>query len=214
MIRVGVLVVTVALAIGLAGCSEDPGAGTPPGGEPTVGIPTEPTADDPTGGPTGPAVDAPKVPNPVQNLEKYKQSPCDMLTKAQASALKYDAEIGVPADQKEEPECKWRTATRDNFSIFLSADQPLGIAGLYQNKQQDPEFYTYFEPVDIAGFPGVFADTYDDRPNGACGLFVGVTDTQIISLVGTVTRGGPGQGDPCGLLKKVAEAAVKTMSQG
>lgn len=211
--RLGALAAVAVLALGLAGCSDDPRTGGTPGGEPTVDAPTEPTADVP-GDPSGAPVDAPKVANPVQNLDKFTQSPCAMLTKAQASELGYDAEIGVPADQKEEPECKWRAETRDNFSIFLNENQPLGIAGVYQNKQQDPEYYAYFEPVDVAGFPGVLVDTYDDRPNGVCGLAVGVTDTQIISVVGTIDRGGPGQGDTCGLLKKAAEAAVATMSQG
>lgn len=194
---------TAIAALLLAGCSdEEPPNGTqPPVDTPTVSVP-----GDPNGAPS----DAPKVAKPVQNVAKFMTTPCDMLTKGQASALRYDSKIESEPADSQGPRCRWRSADGSQFSIVLLKNQPLGIAGLYRNHQQDPEFYAYFEQVDIAGFPGVFADALDDRPDGACGLAVGVTDQQVISVVSIVE----GASDPCAILKSAAQAAVTTMSAG
>lgn len=214
MTKFRVVVLGIAAAgLVLASCSDDPRAGTPSGNQPTVDVPTEPTVSVPGDAPTdGVPANTPKVANPVPNLDGYKADPCTMLTEPQASDLGYDAKIESPKDAVSGPECKWHSNSGDDFSIVLQSKQPLGIGGIYRNHSQQP--YAYFEPVDIAGFPGVFNDTLDERADGFCGLDVGVTDQQIITLTATTTQGGPDQGDPCGLLKKAAGAAVKTMSKG
>lgn len=190
---------TMAFAVLVAGCSDDPGVD---------GVPTEgPEVSQPGNGEQPPA-NAPKVANPVQNLDKFMKSPCDMLTKAQAAELGYDASIKPEADSGQGPACEWSDDGYGSVAIVLLNNQPLGIAGIYRNKEQTPNLYKYFEPVDVAGYPGVFSDSYDARPQGGCGLSVGVTDTQVISLSDRV------DGDPCDLLKRVAEAAVTTMSNG
>lgn len=168
-----------------------------------------PTAEVPDGGETGAPTDAPKVANPVQNVDKFKQDPCAMLTKAQAAELGADAKIEPEPDDRQGPRCRWRADDGSRFSITLLKNQPLGIGGLYRNHQDDPEFYAYFEPVDIDGFPGALADSYDSRPNGACGLAVGITDQQVISLASSVE----GSADPCTILTDAAHEAVATMSQ-
>lgn len=195
--------ISLATAMLLAGCSDDePSNGTTP----PIGTPTGSGPGDPSGSP----VDAPKVAKPVQNLAKFMSTPCDMLTKEQASQLGHDSKIESEPSDSQGPRCRWRGENGTQFSIVLLKNQPLGISGLYRNHQEDPEFYAYFEPADFAGFPGVFADAYDGRPDGGCGLAVGVTDQQVISLVSIVE----GSGDPCAILKPAAEAAVATMSAG
>ena len=184
----------------VAGCSDKEGGNPLPGGQP-----------DPTGAqpPSSAPANAPKVANPIANLDKFMGSPCDMVTKEQAQQLGFDAKVAPEADTSQGPACEWRNEAGDDFSIVLLKNQPLGIAGIYQNQERLPDFYKYFEPVDIGGFPGVFSDSYDRRPNGMCGLSVGVTDQQVITVTDYVK-----QDDPCDVAKRAAEAAVATMSKG
>lgn len=185
--------------LGLAACSDEnpDSTGYPP--RPDTGGSSAPT--------TGNA-SAPKVDNPVQNLDKFMQAPCDMLTGSDAAKLGFDSGTPQEVNDSQGPSCQWRNDNGDILSILLNAKQPLGLSGIYQN-QTIPNFYKYFEPVEIAGFPGVFQDSYDRRSNGACGLSVGVTDQQIIAISDRVDGG-----DPCEVLQRAAEAAVMTMSKG
>lgn len=158
----GLAVVTTVFLL-LVGCSDD----GPESGGPTAGIPGQPTADVP-GEPTeGVPADAPKVTNPVANVDKYKQAPCDAIPKAEAAKLGFDAKIKPDLAYSEGPYCSFQNENGDNFSLVLSKKQPLGIGGIYRNKQQDPEFYEYFEPIDVAGFPGLFVNSIDNRDSGA-----------------------------------------------
>lgn len=196
----------------LAACSDDEPSGNGlPNTEPTVD--GEPTVDVPTGDPSGVPTDAPKVANPVTNVDKYKSSPCDMLTKQQATDLGFDAKIGREASADLGPACEWQNDNGDNISIVLHSKQPLGIAGIYRNKAQFPDQYAYFEPIDLGGFPGVFAAPIDGRADGSCQLAVGVTDQQVIVLTDQVDDTA-GAGDVCDIIKRAGEAAVATMSNG
>lgn len=136
------------------------------------------------------------------------KSPCEMLTKQQAAELGIDVQIKPDTDTSQGPGCEWEDADGDFFHITLLKNQPLGIAGIYRNHQQSPD--AYFIPVDIAGFPGVFADGYDGRKNGSCLLSVGMTDTQIIVASVHILH----EIDPCPKLQKPTEAVVTTMSRG
>lgn len=194
-----------AIALFAAGCSDEEPNGDPlPPGNTTTAASASVPANDPAAGP--------KVANPVTNLEKFKQAPCDMMSKSQAAELTFDTKIAKVTDADFGPECEWENKAGDFISIVLHNKQPLGISGIYRNHDQFPEIDAYFEPMDIAGFPGVLADSVDRRPNGACALSVGVTDQQVIVLTNRVdTAAGI---DPCDLLKRAAEAAVTTMSKG
>lgn len=196
--------VMAAIALFAVGCSDEKPNGDPlpPGTTTTAASASVPTND---------PAEGPKVANPVTNLEKFKQAPCDMLSKSQAAELTFDTKIAKVTDADFGPECEWENKAGDFISIVLHNKQPLGISGIYRNHQQYPDIDAYFKPVDIAGFPAVFADSVDRRPNGACGLSVGVTDQQIISLANRIddTAGI----DSCDLLKRAAEAAVTTMSK-
>ena len=168
---------------------------------------SEPTADVPG---VEPPPSVPKVTDPIQNVKRFISKPCDTLTHDQAAQLKLDAKIEENLDNDQGPQCRYFNEKEDRLSVVFSKRQPLGIAGLYLNNQNTPGFYKYFEPVDIAGHPGVFADAADDRPNGLCALSVGLTDKQTV----TMTLDIRGEKDPCSILKKAAEFAVKTMKQG
>ncbi|GAA5128195.1 DUF3558 domain-containing protein [Haloechinothrix salitolerans] len=180
-------------------------------GEPTTGGPTAigPTAEN---GPTTRAseVTAPTVSDPIEGIDKYKQDPCSMLTKAQATKLGYSAEIKRPPDQDNGPECEWLDEDTNSFTIVILNNQPEGMAGVYKNK----EYFGYFEPVNVAGYPGVFGGAVDDREDGACSLGVGVTDQQVINIGGQMNLGSPDRNRPCEVMKKAAEMAIKTMRTG
>ncbi|WP_034275091.1 DUF3558 domain-containing protein [Haloechinothrix halophila] len=190
-----------ATALLLAGCSNGEA------GEPTSNGETQPTVDV---GPrtTTPQVSAPQVTDPIENLDKYNEDPCAMLTTQQAKKIGYAADIRRPPDQDNGPECEWRGKDSSNFTIVLLNKQPLGITGVYQNKSD----LGYFEPVDINGYPGVFGGAIDNRDNGACALSVGVTDEQVINVGGRFHLGSPDRDRPCEVMKQAAEMALKTMS--
>lgn len=188
------------------------GCGDGEAGEPTTG--SGPTAGGPTAdiGPTSSASDvaAPTVSNPIENLDKYKQDPCSMLTKAQATKLGYAADIRRPPDQDNGPECEWLDKDTNSFTIVILNDQPQGLTGVYKNK----DYFGYFEPVNVAGYPGVFGGAVDDRKDGGCSLGVGVTDQQVINIGGQMNLGSPDRDRPCEVMQQAAEMALKTMSSG
>lgn len=191
-----------ALALLLAGCSNAES------GEPTSNGNTQPTVDvDPT---TSRQVAAPEVADPIDGLNKYKQAPCSMLTKAQATELGYAADIRRPPDQDNGPECEWRDKDTNSFTIVILNDQPEGLTGVYKNR----EYFGYFEPAEVAGYPAVFGGAVDDRKDGACSLGVGVTDQQVINIGGQMNLGSPDRDRPCEVMKRAAEMALATMGVG
>lgn len=188
----------------LAGCS---GGGAT--GEPTSGDETQPTVDV---GPTTTTaqVSAPQVAEPIEGLDKYKQEPCSMLTKMQATKLGYAADIRRPPDQDHGPECEWLDKDTNSFTIVILNNQPEGLTGVYRNKEN----FGYFEPADVAGYPGVFGGAVENRDSGACALNVGVTDEQVINIGGQMNLGSPDRDRPCEVMKQAAEMAINTMRSG
>lgn len=207
-IRLSFAPLALAALLLAAGCSDDE-AGTPTGPTPAASEQMEPTADVP-GMPSEMPDDAPKVEQPIENLDRFMSAPCDALTRSQAAEIGLDDDIQTNLDNAQGPQCALSNEKRDRLTIVFSKNQPLGIAGLYLNKQQSPDFYAYFEPVDIAGHPGVFADVADDRNDGLCAMSVGLTDKQIAAMVIDIK----GETDPCSTLKKAAKAAIQTMKKG
>jgi len=194
-----VIVTAAACALLLSACSEDEGRPVgDPGDLPATSGPAQQPSDEAP-------PDAPKVTNPITNLEKFKKSPCDMISDDRVKSLGFTNEIPKP-DAPNGPGCMWKNDDFENVGIGLLNNQPLGIAGIYRNQEQG--LYGYFEPVDVAGYPGVYSDAYDGRPSGACTLSVGVTDTQVFTVTTQV------KSDPCERAKQAAEAALQTMSEG
>ena len=200
--RAGIIAVAVTTLL-LSGCTEDEG-------RPVAGStePTDPAMSTPAQQPSSSSPEAPKVNNPITNLEQFKQSPCDMVTDQQAKSLGFNP--GEPSeDATYGPACDWYDDSFGYFGLTLLNNQPLGIAGIYRNQEQGR--YGYFEPVDVAGYPGVYADANDGRKEGACTLNVGVTDTQVVTVTALLNEN---EAEACDLALQAAEAAVKTMSEG
>ena len=201
-VRPGIIAALVGLSL-LAGCSEE--SGTPVGS--SAGTPSSAQSDDSS--PQSSSVPgAPKVANPIENLEHFKKSPCDMLTDEQVSSLGFSRETPEP-DGREAWGCHWENPEKlESFGIGLLKKQPLGIAGIYRNNRQFDSMYKYFEPIEISGYPGVFSDSYDGRASGACTLSVGVTDSQVFTITTQVET------DACEFAKRVAGAAIESMRSG
>lgn len=196
----------IASALTLAGCSSE-GSGQPTTGDP--GANGEPTVDAGSGTKT-PDVTAPEVAKPISNIERYKQDPCKILTKSQATELGYANLIEREKDASDGPACRWRDSDTNEVAIVVLSDQPDGLTGVYRNRDS----FDYFEPTEVAGYPGLFAGVVDDRADGGCAMDVGVTDQQVITLSASMLPGTAAAERPCEILKRAGKMAVKTMSAG
>ncbi len=174
------------------------------GGEPTVSVgePSDTSAN----------VSVPPVPNPVSNLDKYKQEPCAMLTKQQATS------IGFPetedATEKGQPGCRWRGHRDSRVTIALQSGEKWSLASYYKVHAQDSDAYAYFEPTTVAGFPSVFATDFDDRDSGSCAMTVALTNQDVLRMSNALFLGTDQRDKPCEQLREAAELAVKTISSG
>ena len=208
MTRALMLVAAVCIGLTSAACSNDED-GIPVGGD---NIDSTPSSTPGNGADDGVPQNAPKVSNPIPNLEKYLQKPCDAIPKEQARQLGLSTATPNP-DHDNGPTCEFADEQGKRVTINFNNKQPLGIAGVYRNHEQYPQFYDYFEPTEVAGFPGVFAASIDGRANGRCNLAVGITENQVLTVTVSI-RQATGESDSCKFAKKAAETAATTMSRG
>ena len=181
-------------------------------GQPTaqVGGPTANVGDS-TGNKTD--VETPQVVNPVQNLEKYKQAPCSMLTHQQAESIDFPR----PEDATEagQPGCRWRGYRDSRVTITIQSGKKWTLAGYYEVHAEYPESYAYFEPLKVDGFPAVFASDFDQRKTGgSCAMTVALTNQDVLRMSNGLFLGTAQRNDPCAQLQETAELAVKTISAG
>ncbi|GAA3436944.1 DUF3558 domain-containing protein [Kutzneria kofuensis] len=186
------LFVAAGLAVSLAAaCSQqDPGSPSP--------APTTSSATSSTSG-------APKVASP-KNLKGI--DPCQLLTAQQLQMLG-----ATPRSQPTRDKSVWGEATcmweNDNVTVGLSPQTTLtkGIEQAYLSKDN----YSFFQPTTVDGYPAVLVD----KQKLSCGMFVGVSDTQELSLTVVVTgKDNPDYGNPCAFPPKVAGAALKNIPAG
>ncbi|SFQ50786.1 Protein of unknown function [Amycolatopsis arida] len=135
-----------------------------------------------------------------------------MLTPQQASDLAGLSSPEADTADKIGPRCEWDQPGGGLFTISFITVGGGGLSGTYQSHAELP--MPYFEPVDVNGYPGVFADQVDRRSYGACGLSVGVRDDVLLKVFSGFERDSPHYGDPCPVVKKAAEMAITTMEGG
>ncbi len=191
--------VVLLLAAGalIAGCSGTKGgtASTAPTSAPAESSGSSPGA-------------APRVSNPL-NTASIDGDACSALS---ASAR---SELGLGEGEKRTtsmgPGCSlFADAERLNqieISPVLAATD--GLDSVYAKKAED----AYFEPTEVSGYPAVYAEAIDGRPNGKCGLFIGVTDQRAVYILVQYDN-GPGASDPCPVALKVGEAMIQTLKEG
>jgi len=196
----------IAAALGLlTACnSKAPGTAEPPASSPASAPSNSSTA---SGGPS--AGSGPKVPAPL-STQALLSDPCSALGDSDATGIglaapgrPFQGDQGAAKDLKG---CQWVSAEFQGLNtagIVPLTPNKNGISDIYAQKNQE----AYFEVTTLAGYPAVHAAKTDDRANGHCELWVGVTDQLAVSVsVGLGT--GQGRSNPCGAADKVGTAMV------
>jgi len=170
-------------------------------GEPSaVGTPA--TSTSPAPGGTG---QAPRVPAalPVQGI---LADPCTALASTQAGTIGLLVK-GTPANLAA-PACSWTSATSTSNEVFISPvpENKNGLSDTYTISANQK--YKVFQPTTVDGYPGAYADPQDDRPNGTCTLWVGVTD-QLAVMVEAQIGTGVNKSNPCPVAAKVGAAMIE-----
>lgn len=197
--RVKVLAILGATAL-LAGCDSTV-AGTP---TTAVSTSARSSADNAPG--------VPKVAKPIDTA-RFEKEPCAALTPDQLAQLAITTAPKPDLESKLGPGCVW-----DAFDeIGLTVDGTLLTVGsslttLY--KQHEQGQWPLFEPIDVAGYPGLKMDSLDAQPKGKCGVSVGVRDDLIYSVQVSISSKSKDYEDPCSPALKAAELAVSTMKAG
>ncbi|HJQ46535.1 MAG TPA: DUF3558 domain-containing protein [Amycolatopsis sp.] len=195
--------VTAVTALALiAGCSQTT-SGSPSG----VGSPTTASASASGGSQVPQALD------PTAYLTK----PCDLVSRNVLTQLGY-TEPGTPNLTSQTavtggPSCDWFiTGSSKNFGVGVqrtSGGQDNG--GISKIESLNGSLFAFVEPTAVDGYPAAYADVSDRRANGACTLWVGITDTLTFS-VGTDRYNGAQ--DSCDAAKQIAAAVITTLQGG
>ncbi|AIJ27111.1 DUF3558 domain-containing protein [Amycolatopsis methanolica] len=185
MIRTCLAAATVAAATLLTGCSSSGGTAAAPSTAPSI----DPSL---------------RVPAPLA-ADALAGNPCAGLSDGQASAIGL-ATPGEVIPGQTGSRCQWQSAAHDANKIFISplAVQDNGLTGVYATRGASK----YFEPTTVAGYPAVYADNADLRPNGSCALWVGVTDQLAVGVTSSILV-GPNATNPCPIVEEVAVAMVQ-----
>lgn len=86
-----------------------------------------------------------------------------------------------------------------------------GIEGIYQRR----DGYAVFEPVEVAGYPGVIALPYDGRGQGNCAILAGVAEERLLDVsVQVRTEELPEFTDPCPLVVDILEQMIGNLQRG
>jgi Protein of unknown function (DUF3558) len=150
---------------------------------------------------------APPVPAPLPT-DGIVQNPCNALSRAQLDKIGLQEQGTLRQDKGIGPVCRWRSAAYPDFNtvdVGPMLPDKHGLSDIYAGKSQD----AYFEPTRTAGYPAVFADRLaDDRTDGDCSLWVGVTDRLSVSVTTRIGT-GPNHTDPCPIAAKIGAAMVQ-----
>lgn len=214
VMRLRMVALTGAVAIAAVACS------SAVGGRPTA-TPSSNTQDtrtsDRTGTPSSqPSEDrtygAPRVSHPL-DANRFLTRPCDVLTQAQLQTFGV-SKAGKPDTDSEiakrvGPGCAWIADPEVNSTIsigFMTANKN-GLSDTYRSRSR----FDYFEETTVDGYPAVFNGAPDGRPQGICGITVGISDqlTFFISEQG----GRKGQAS-CDRARDVATAVIMTLKGG
>jgi hypothetical protein len=165
--------------------------------------PSAPTSSAPAAAPTV-AVGLP--------LTKLSTDPCSLLSSQQLAGLGLSAATTTQRDQSTVATgCEWNDATVGNEGgVQLDVDwlTPLrhGLSDIYLQRRTA----AYWQPVAIAGYPGVLTDIVDERGTGTCRLGLGATNTAVIDL----SYQGSVADDPCRKVQVLAAAVVSSLEGG
>ncbi|WP_084036723.1 DUF3558 domain-containing protein [Haloechinothrix halophila] len=196
------------VAVLLTGCSSSEAGDPDPSDNPNT---VTETSDNSAGG--LPHSGAPSVSQPI-NAEEWLPNPCSVITATQFKSIGFeDVDAEPNPDATSGPTCDWYPAEATFAGVsgaFGTADPPPeGLSRIYE-RHQAGEYKVWQELAPIAGHPAVRAEFEDGSDKGDCGLAVGLRDNlvygvQVLDEKKEITD------DPCGLARKIATLAVKTM---
>lgn len=151
---------------------------------------------------------APKVPSPL-NTASITSDACATLSASARSGLGLGD--GRPRGTSNGPSCTFQEAADPGNQIDVTTvtANKNGLSDVYDTKSND----AYFEDTRIGGYPAVHAAAVDDRANGKCGLFVGVTDQLAVNILVQYDHGA-GASNPCSVADKFGEAMISTLKEG
>lgn len=174
-------------------------------GNPSSPDETQPTDDLPSDG-------APKVENPI-DAGRFEQSPCDVLTAAQADELRIGPE-GTRADTDIGNGCTWHNSkTGGDLAIGFLTNYDQGLSSLYRAHNLGD--FEYFEPIaNLEGFPAVAWDSDDKKPVSDCTISVGLTDNLSMQSTTGLSRDNVGEVDPCEVAAMATGKMLVTMRAG
>ncbi|GLY67490.1 DUF3558 domain-containing protein [Amycolatopsis taiwanensis] len=150
--------------------------------------------------------EAPRIPSPLPTAG-LTTDPCSALSASQLNELGI-APRGQASSNQAGPNCKWNGAANPSNTVaigVLTANQN-GLNDIYAGNSQKK--FAYFETTQVDGYPGVYADSTDDRANGFCSLSIGITD-QLAIDVSVVLLTGSNKTHPCDSASAVGKAAIE-----
>jgi hypothetical protein len=185
--------------LAVAGCSSRTGGTANPAPS------AEPSGSD-TSQPAGGS--APRVPSPL-NSTSITSDACATLNAAGRSTLSLGD--GTPRSTANGPSCTFQEAADPGNQIDVTTvtANKHGLQDVYDTKAND----AYFDETQVSGYPAVYAAAADDRKDGKCGLFVGVTDELSVNILVQYDNGA-GASDPCPVAQKFGESMVQTLMGG
>lgn len=186
--------------LAVAGCSSKTGGTANPA--PTAEPSGSESASQPAAG------SAPRVPSPL-NAGNITSDACATLNATGRSALSLGD--GTPRTTANGPSCTFQEAADPGNQIDVTTvtANKNGLQDVYDTKAND----AYFDETQVNGYPAVYAAAADDRKDGKCGLFVGVTDELAVNILAQYDNGA-GATDPCAVVQKFGESMIQTLMGG
>jgi hypothetical protein len=190
-----------------AGLGTLSGCGGSEGGNPLAVESGAPTASS-GNGPGSNSGQAPRVRNPLDPAPLISD-PCGVLTSSQLNDLGLrEGEVRPSNSSLVEDGCVYQLASGEYNEVTVSAftANKNGLSDTYAARDR----FSYFEPVEIAGYPAVFGAEADRRSDGRCTLLVGLND-QVSAIVITQIDDGPQHSDPCPVAETTGTALIEAM---
>ncbi|WP_328446805.1 MULTISPECIES: DUF3558 domain-containing protein [unclassified Amycolatopsis] len=185
--------------LAVAGCSSRTGGTANPA----------PTADSSGSETSRSAADsAPRVPNAL-NAANITSDACTTIDATGRSKLSLGD--GTPRTTANGPSCTFQESADPGNQIDVTTvtANKNGLQDVYDTKAND----AYFEETQAYGYPAVYAAAVDDRKDGKCGVFIGVTDELAVNILVQYDNGA-GASDPCSVAQKFGESMIQTLMGG
>lgn len=137
---------------------------------------------------------------------------CDLLPTETATSLGYKSQGKKQENMLDEnipPMCEWEHPEDSSAGVALSVLNRK-ISDYYAH----PETWGYFKKLTVSGHPAAIANMDPDpMRTGACNIYLGTQQNQMISSQAWLRGSEVGKKDPCQVARKALEAAVPTLPQ-